>query len=40
MVGRFGGTAAFIKLKLFNDFQRSEEVPKPKRTAEWAGYQK
>ena len=40
MVGRFGGTAAFIKLKLFNDFNDPKKFPKPNELLNGPGYQK
>ena len=38
MAGRFGGTAAFIKLRQFNDFLDTKKQPRPNELLNGPGY--
>lgn len=40
MVGRFGGTASFIKLRSFNDFLNVQKQPRPNDLLNGPGYQR
>ncbi|HRI14771.1 MAG TPA: hypothetical protein PLX89_17380, partial [Verrucomicrobiota bacterium] len=40
MVGRFGGTATFVKLRVFNDFLDQKKNPRPNELLNGPGYAK